>query len=190
MKFPYSFIMFFSSCFGINSELKSKPTISGTAPVSIYSIPLTLLDGKAFDWSLAKGKKILIVNTASACGYTPQYEDLQKLHEKYSDRLVILGFPCNDFGSQEQGSAQEIQLFCQKNYGVTFSMMEKVTIKGTSIHPMYQWLTDPKKNGWNSESPSWNFGKYLISESGELIKFYGSGIKPFDSKLISAIESK
>jgi glutathione peroxidase len=190
MAFPYSLIMLFSSCLGINSEVKNKPTdaklLSATV-TSIYNIKLTTLEGKGFDLSTLKGKKILIVNTASKCGYTPQYEELEKLHEKYGSKLAILGFPCNDFGGQESGTADEIATFCKKNYGVTFQMFEKVKIKGPDKCPLYSWLTDPAQNGWNSQAPSWNFCKYLINENGDLMKVFGSGVNPMNKELTDAL---
>jgi len=191
MKFPYPLLMFFSSCLGIN-EMKNKPTdLSKISPPasSIYTIPLTTLDGQPFDLATLKGKKILIVNTASECGYTPQYKALQKLHEEYGSKVAILGFPCNDFGGQEPGSSQEIASFCQRNYGVTFQMFEKLHVKGDEKHPLYKWLTDPTQNGWNSEVPGWNFCKYLINENGELINYFGSGVSPDNKELIKAIQS-
>jgi len=191
MAIPYSLLMFFTSCFAINKEVKNRPSNSemiNTSTTSIYSIKVNTLDGKPFDLSTLKGKKILIVNTASKCGYTPQYEDLQKLHELHGDSVTILGFPCNDFGGQESGSEAEIGAFCTKNYGVTFQMFEKVHIKGSEIHPLYKWLTDPKLNGWNSDAPGWNFCKYLINEKGELTNFYGSGVKPMSTEILNAIK--
>ena len=189
MKFPYPLIMLFSSCLGI-SEVKNKPTDLSkvhTASSSVYSIPLTTIDGEPFDLSTLKGKKILIVNTASECGFTPQYKALQKLHEEQGSKVIILGFPCNDFGGQEPGSSLEISAFCEKNYGVTFQMFEKVTIKGDQIHPLYKWLTDPAQNGWNSETPAWNFCKYLINEKGELTNYFGSGVSPSGKEILDAI---
>jgi len=191
MGFPYSLIMFLSSCIGMNNEVKNKPTDSKllvTPSTSIYSIPLTTLDGHPFDLGTLKGKKILIVNTASKCGYTPQYEELEKLHEKYGSKLAILGFPCNDFGGQESGTADEIATFCKKNYGVTFQMFEKVVIKGPNKHPLYSWLTDPAQNGWNSQAPGWNFCKYLINEDGELIKYFGSSVNPLSKEITDALK--
>ena len=190
MGFPYSLFMFLSSCIGMNNEVKNKPTDSKlllTPSSSIYSIPVTTLDGKPFDLSTLKGKKILIVNTASKCGYTPQYEELEKLHQKYGSKLAILGFPCNDFGGQESGTADEIATFCKKNYGVTFQMFEKVVIKGANKHPLYSWLTDPAQNGWNSQAPGWNFCKYLINEKGELIKYFGSSVNPLSKEIAEAL---
>ncbi len=157
---------------------------------SIYDFTLKSLDGSQ-DISLSeyKGKKMLLVNVASKCGYTPQYDDLQKLHEKYGKKLVILGFPANNFGGQEPGTHEEIAEFCKLNYGVTFQMFEKISVKGKNKHPLYEWLSNKEANGWNSATPSWNFNKYLIDEEGKLIKFFGSSVKPFDDELIQAIES-
>ena len=152
-----------------------------------YSFKMKKLNGEVLDFQTLKGKKILIVNTASKCGYTPQYEALQELHEKYED-LVILGFPCNQFGGQEPGSSDEIASFCKLNYGVTFTMMEKINVKkGDDQAPLYRWLSDPSENGWNDEAPSWNFCKYYINEKGELKDFFNSNIKPMDEEITKAI---
>ena len=192
MGITYSLLMFFSSCLGINSDVKNRPsTTSMSNPqskTSIYAIKVNTLDGKPFDLSTLKGKKILIVNTASKCGYTPQYEELQQLYKLHGDSLAILGFPCNDFGGQESGTESEIGAFCTKNYGVTFQMFEKVHIKGDNPHPLYKWLTDPQQNGWNKDAPGWNFCKYLISENGELLNFFGSGVKPMSPTILQAIK--
>jgi glutathione peroxidase len=161
---------------------------STTSTMSFYSIPVNDLEGKSFDLSQLKGKKILIVNTASHCGYTSQYEDLQKLHEQYGNKIAVLGFPSNDFGRQEPGNAEEIRTFCTKNYGVSFSMFEKVVVKGDGKAPLYQWLTDKSKNGWNEQEPSWNFCKYLIDEKGELLAFFPSSVNPMDEKIISHLK--
>ncbi|MDT8418772.1 MAG: glutathione peroxidase, partial [Lutibacter sp.] len=139
---------------------------------SIYDISINGLTGEKIDLSTFKGKKILIVNTASECGFTKQFADLQKLHEKYQDKLVVIGVPCNQFGGQEPGNAQEIQSFCQVNYGVTFLMTEKVDVKGETQHSLYQWLTKKELNGVKSSSVKWNFQKYLIDEQGNLINYY------------------
>lgn len=189
MALPYSVIMFFSSCLGINSDVKNRPATETTAnpTAGIYDIPLVTIDGKPFDLHSLKGKKILIVNTASKCGYTPQYEELQELHKLHGDSVAILGFPCNDFGSQESGTEKEIAAFCTLNYGVTFQMFEKVQIKGDNPHPLYKWLTTPELNGWNKDAPTWNFCKYLISENGELLNYFGSGVKPMSKTLLDAI---
>lgn len=164
-----------------NPEKKSK--------MSFYDFKMTAIDGTEIDFSQYKGKKVMLVNVASKCGYTPQYEDLQKLHEQMGDEVAILGFPANNFGGQEPGSDEQIQTFCKKNYGVSFQMFSKISVKGNDMHPLYQWLSDPAKNGWNDKAPSWNFCKYLVNEEGELVKFYGSNIKPFDDELVSAIKA-
>ena len=155
---------------------------------SIYDFKAKAIDGKEIDFAQFKGKKLLIVNTASACGYTPQYADLQKLHEQMGDKVLILGFPANNFGGQEPDGNAEIAAFCKKNYGVTFQMFEKVDVVGKGQHPLFQWLSDKDQNGWNSETPKWNFSKYLINEKGELIKYFGSKVKPFDAELLEAIK--
>ncbi|PVY41086.1 glutathione peroxidase [Pontibacter virosus] len=152
---------------------------------NFYSFKVESLEGKEIDLSKYKGKKVLVVNTASECGYTPQYADLQKLHETHGDKVVILGFPANNFGGQEPGSEEEIAAFCQKNYGVTFQMMEKVSVKGDDQHPLYQWLA---KNSPNNDEPSWNFSKYLIDENGKVVAFYPSKVKPMGEEILAAIQ--
>lgn len=145
---------------------------------SIHSFKVKALDGKTIDFSKFKGKKILIVNTASECGFTPQYEGLQKLYETYKDQLVIVGFPANNFGGQEPGSNEEIGAFCKKNYGVTFPMASKVSVKGKDIAPIFKFLTDKKLNGVKSTTILWNFEKFLLNEKGELIDTFVSTTKP------------
>ncbi len=156
---------------------------------SIYDFKIEAIDGTTIDFSQYKGKKLLIVNTASKCGYTPQYEDLQKLHELYGDKLTILGFPSNNFMGQEPGTNLEIAKFCKVNYGVTFQLFSKIEVKGKDQHPLYAWLSDKDKNGWNDKSPTWNFCKYLINEEGKLVNFYKSGVKPMDEKIIEFINN-
>lgn len=151
---------------------------------SIYDFKVKGLDGKEVDFASFKGKPLLIVNTASKCGYTYQYEDLEKLHEQYGDKVTVLGFPANNFLWQEPGSNEEIATFCQKNYGVSFQMFEKVSVKGKDQHPVYQWLV--AKTG---ETPSWNFCKYLIDKSGNVVTFYPPKVKPMDPAIISKIEN-
>jgi glutathione peroxidase len=150
-----------------------------------HTFKVSSLEGKEIDLSQYKGKKVLVVNTASECGYTPQYADLQKLHETHGDKVVVLGFPANNFGGQEPGSEEQIAEFCQKNYGVTFQMMEKVSVKGDDQHPLYQWLA---KNSPNNEEPSWNFSKYLIDENGQVVAFYPSKVKPMGEEILTAIQ--
>jgi glutathione peroxidase len=148
---------------------------------SVYDFKINSLEGKMIDFSQYKGKTLLIVNTASECGYTPQYADLQKLHEAMGEKLVILGFPANNFGGQEPGSNAQIATFCQKNYGVTFQMFEKISVKGTDQHPLYAWLKE--KTG---QEPSWNFCKYLVKPDGT-VKFYKSSVKPIDTEITSQL---
>ena len=148
---------------------------------SIYDFKINALDGKTIDFSAYKGKTLLIVNTASECGYTPQYADLQKLHEAFGDKVVILGFPANNFGRQEPGSNTEIASFCKKNYGVTFQMFEKISVKGQDQHPLYAWLKE--KTG---QEPGWNFSKYLVKPDGN-VKFFKSSVKPMDKEITSEL---
>lgn len=154
---------------------------------SFYDIEATSLDGKTISMSAYKGKKIVVLNVASKCGYTPQYADWQAFYEQNRDSIVVLGFPCNQFLGQEPGSSAEIADFCTSQYGVTFPMFEKVNVKGADQHPVYKWLTSPAENGWNSDEPSWNFCKYLIDEKGRLTHFFGSKIKPDHPAFVSAI---
>lgn len=155
---------------------------------NLHSFKAKTLEGKEFDFASLKGKKVLIVNTASECGYTPQYKDLQSLYAKYSSKnFVIIGFPCNDFGGQEPGTGAEIKSFCQKNYGVTFQMMEKVSI---STSPIYKWLTTKSENGVLDAVVKWNFNKFLIDEKGNLVKYLPSSVKPMDAEITNWIEGK
>lgn len=142
------------------------------------------INGEEFAFSDLKGKRVLIVNTASKCGYTPQYEGLQALYAKYGgDKFTIIGFPCNQFMGQEPGSNEEIAAFCQKNYGVEFPMMDKIDVKGDDIHPVYDWLTDKELNGVDDARVRWNFNKFLIDAEGNWIAHYGSGTKPMDEEI-------
>jgi glutathione peroxidase len=157
-------------------------------PASIYDFKIPALDGGTIDLSKYKGKKILIVNTASKCGYTPQYEALQKLHEQYGDKLVIIGFPANNFMYQEPGKNEEIATFCKKNYGVTFLMAAKIDVKGKNMHPLYIWLTSKKHNGVSENSVKWNFQKYLIDENGNYKQLFAPGVDPLSDEIINAIK--
>ena len=152
-------------------------------PASLYDLRMKALDGTDIDFSAYKGKHLLIVNTASKCGYTPQYADLEKLHETYGDRVVVLGFPANNFLWQEPGSNEDIASFCEKNYGVTFQMFEKISVKGRDQHPLYQWLKS--KTG---HSPSWNFCKYTVSPDGEKVSFFPSKVTPMSAEILKALE--
>jgi glutathione peroxidase len=149
---------------------------------TLYDFKIKSLEGELIDFEKYRGKKILIVNTASKCGYTYQYEDLQKLHETHGDKITVLGFPANNFLWQEPGSNTEIASFCQRNYGVTFQMFEKISVKGRDKHPLYKWLA--AKSG---ESPSWNFCKYIIDKDGSVIGFYGPKVKPLDKEILEKI---
>lgn len=170
------------------SDVKSKSNTS--MKQSIHQFKSETLSGETFDFSTLAGKKILVVNTASECGYTPQYKELEALHKKYGKQLVIIGFPTNDFGGQEPGTNKEIAAFCEKNYGVTFPMMAKITVKGSEMSPIYQFLTQKPKNGLQDSQVEWNFQKYLLNEKGELEKVLLSKVKPDDAQIISWIEGK
>lgn len=162
---------------------KLMPGGDGAVPGSVYELQMKALDGSDIDFSRYKGKHLVIVNTASKCGFTPQYADLEKLHETYGDRVVVLGFPANNFLWQEPGSNEEIASFCQKNYGVSFQMFEKISVKGRDQHPLYRWLK--KKTG---QSPSWNFCKYVVSPDGEKVTFFSSKVTPMSEEVLKALE--
>jgi len=155
---------------------------------SIHSFNVKSIDGSALNLAKFKGKKILIVNTASKCGYTPQYEALEKVYEQYKDKLVILGFPCNQFGGQEPGTNEEIVAFCKKNYGVSFPLADKIDVKGENTAPIYQWLTQKAKNGVLDASISWNFNKFLLDENGKMIAYFPSNVKPDSDAILSYLK--
>ena len=161
----------------------------GIMPSSnFYDLKAVTIDGQEISFEQFKGKKVLIVNVASKCGYTYQYEGLQKLHELYGEKVAVLGFPANDFLFQERGSNEEIAEFCESNYGVTFQMFEKITTKGKKQSPVYHWLSNKKLNGWNDQKPSWNFCKYIIDEDGKLVAFFDSKVKPLSEEIVSLIK--
>ena len=161
-----------------------------TQTSGFYDFKVKTLEGKEFDFSTLKGKKVMIVNTASKCGNTPQYKDLEEVYTKYQDNLVIIGFPANNFASQEPGTASEIRKFCTENYGVTFPMMEKISVKGNDMAPIYKWLTSKDKNGVRDSEVKWNFQKYLIDEKGNLIDVIDPREKPTSDKVLAWISSK
>ncbi|HUQ67389.1 MAG TPA: glutathione peroxidase [Flavitalea sp.] len=154
---------------------------------SIYDFKVTSLDGGTIDFSKFKGKKILIVNTASQCGNTPQYAALEELYKSHGDNLVIVGFPANNFGGQEPGSNNEIKTFCQKNYGVTFPMAEKVSVKGEDIHPLFKYLLAEAEKLGEKDPIKWNFTKFLIDENGKLVKVFHNKVLPMSDEILSAI---
>lgn len=155
---------------------------------SIHSFKVKSIEGKIIDFSSFKGKKILVVNTASKCGYTPQYDALQKVYNQYKDKLVIVGFPANNFGSQEPGSDSEIQDFCKANYGVSFPMASKVSVKGSDMAPIYKWLTSKGENGVLDAEIGWNFGKFLLDENGKLIQYFPSRVKPDSEEILKFVK--
>jgi len=158
---------------------------------TLHDFKVKDIDGNDFDLASLKGKKVLVVNTASKCGFTPQYEDLQKLYEKYgSGNFVIIGFPANNFLKQEPGSNKEIKEFCTSKYEVTFPMMSKISVKGEDIHPLYEWLTMKELNGKMDSDVKWNFQKYLIDENGKLVDVMYSKTNPLDQEIINWITSK
>lgn len=157
---------------------------------SLYDFKVKDIDGKDFDLSSLKGKKVLVVNTASKCGLTPQYKQLQSLFETYGgDKFTIIGFPANNFMKQEPGTNEEIAEFCQKNYGVTFKMMSKISVKGDDMDPLYKWLTSKSENGVMDSEVGWNFQKYLIDEKGHLVDMVSPRVKPDDDKILSWIKN-
>ena len=175
----YSMRMKFSKLtgLGISKRANKKQTM---APVNFYSLQAKTSRGEIVSFEEFRGKKTLLVNLASQCGFTPQYNELEELNQAHKDDLIILGFPSNDFGAQEPGTDEEIEQFCKVNFGVTFPLFQKDHVKGVNKQPVYQWLCDAAKNGWNNEEPSWNFCKYLIDEQGNLEKIFSSSVSPLE----------
>ena len=168
---------------------KTKTTLamnhSTSTITTFHDFKAETIDGGTFDFSSLKGKRVMIVNTASKCGYTGQYKDLQALYEKFGgEKFEIIGFPANDFMSQEPGSNEDIQSFCEKNYGVTFPMMAKISVKGEATHPVYKWLTEKELNGISNASVKWNFTKFLVDENGTWTASFGSSTKPMDDEIV------
>jgi glutathione peroxidase len=186
LKAVYPAFMWFTKLTGKNAQ-----ELSGVKepPVSFYLLKDILNNGDTLDFASLKGKKVLLVNTASNCGYTNQYDDLQKLSEDYKSKLVILGFPANDFKEQEKGTDKEIAEFCKLNFGVTFPLMQKsIVIKSPQQNPIFQWLTKAAKNGWNDKAPTWNFSKYLVNEKGVLTNYFDPSVSPLSDVVKKAIE--
>jgi glutathione peroxidase len=152
-------------------------------PKSVHDFTMKSIEGKEISLGSFKGKKLLIVNVASRCGYTKQYKDLEALYQKYGSKVVVLGFPANNFGGQEPGSDAEIKGFCEKNYSVSFPMFSKISVKGKDRHALYEFLSDKEKNGSVSEAPGWNFCKYLVDENGKVLKYFPSSVNPMDKEI-------
>jgi glutathione peroxidase len=184
----YPALMWMTRISGKNTTVLMR---SGIEPkTSLYDLSLQTVLGDTIDLSAYRGRYILLVNTASDCGYTGQYQELQQLQDRYSDRLQVLAFPSNDFKEQEKGSDAEIAGFCQRNYGVTFPVARKGTVlQKAGQQFVFDWLTDPGKNGWNSFSPQWNFAKFLIDREGRLIRYFGPSVSPLSEDVIQALGS-
>lgn len=189
LKAMYPILIAFTKLLGKNMK-----TVTNTANVqpaqSIYDLTIDLNNGKALPLEQYKGKKLLLVNTASDCGYTNQYDDLQKLYKRFENQLEIIAFPANDFKEQEKGSDSDIAEFCKVNFGVSFPLAKKsVVVKSTEQNNIFQWLTDKKKNGWNEQPPSWNFSKYLLNEEGTLTHYFDPSVSPLSEEVIQAVGS-
>ncbi len=188
LKFLYPLIMKLSKSGSKGKVLRNEK--QAAAPVPFYDLAGQLNSGQPLKFDELRGKKVLLVNTASNCGYTNQYEELQQLSEQFSDQLVVLGFPANDFAEQEKADDKAIEQFCQVNFGVSFPLMKKsVVVKKGEQNPVYQWLSNARQNGWNEQAPDWNFSKYLISEDGRLTHYFGPAVSPLSDTVISTIKT-
>jgi glutathione peroxidase len=177
-----------SGIFADGDEMAARPSGVVSAPQSLYDFKVkSLVGNKTVDMSQYKGKKVVILNVASKCGYTKQYADWEKFNKEHGDKVVVLGFPSNNFGGQEPGTSEEIATFCSATYGVTFPMFEKVEVKGDNKAPIYKWLTNKDLNGWNDKEPTWNFCKYVVNEKGELTNFFASKTLPTDPEFLKAV---
>lgn len=172
---------------GFSYQKIAKKVDNSPSKASFYELKAIGIDGEEISFNQYKGKKVLIVNVATKCGYTYQYEGMQKLNDLYGDTVAVLGFPANDFLFQESGSNESIAEFCESVFGVTFQMFEKITTKGRNQSPVYTWLSDSNLNGWNNQRPTWNFCKYLIDENGKLIAFFDSKVKPLSEEITSLL---
>jgi glutathione peroxidase len=193
-----AFTLIFTACFNAQ-EIKHRPDsekgvavpvsfkLDGTMAAKFFDFKMLGLNGEEVSFAQFKGKKVVVMNVASKCGFTPQYADWEKFYKENKEKVVVLGFPCNQFMGQESGSSSEIKTFCEKNYGVSFPMFEKIDVKGDKKAPLYAWLTDKSQNGWNEQVPSWNFCKYLINEKGELVNFFASKITPDNAEFKAAL---
>jgi glutathione peroxidase len=184
----YPWLMKLTKRLGKNAAVISNTT-NQLFQIPIHSLTVPLNNGKTLPLQELKGRKLLLVNTASDCGYTAQYSELQQLQEQYQQKLQVIGFPANDFKEQEKGSDKAIAQFCQVYFGVTFPLAKKSSVvKGPQQHPVYRWLTEKKQNGWNDKAPSWNFSKYLVDEQGVLTHYFDPSVAPLGSEIIAAIE--
>ncbi|WP_127131282.1 glutathione peroxidase [Pseudoflavitalea rhizosphaerae] len=189
MKFLYPLLMKLTKATGKNSKVLHNT--NDQPMTSIYDLSVQLNNGKELNLGQYKGKKLLLVNTASNCGYTNQYDDLQALYKKFSGNLEIIGFPANDFHEQEKGTDEEIAQFCKINFGVTFPLVKKsVVVPATDQHPVYKWLTNKEENGWNEQAPTWNFSKYLLDENGHLTDYFDPSVSPLSNEVVTAVERK
>ncbi|MFI5128984.1 MAG: glutathione peroxidase [Chitinophagales bacterium] len=188
LKAIYPALMWYNSITGKRSKVMSNDKNAAPSQ-SLYDLSVQLNTGSVLRFDSLKGKKILIVNTASNCGYTDQYADLEKLYEKYKDKLAVIGFPANDFKEQEKGTDEEIAAYCKLNYGISFPLTKKTTVvKSGQQNEVFKWLTDKSRNGWNDKQPSWNFSKYLINEKGELVRYFDPAVSPMSDEVIETIE--
>ena len=170
--------------------IREKPRNASDPSISFFDLKANLIHGEAFHFKQLKGKKVLIVNTASKCGFTPQLKLLEDFNRLYNQQVVVLGFPCNDFLGQEPGSNKEITAFCKQNYQVSFPLFEKITLTKNKISPVYKWLSDKKLNGWNNQKPDWNFCKYLIDENGQLLMYTNSRIIPTHPEILKKLNNE
>ena len=183
-----AFIMVSSVPYLMSNEKKvSGESYTVDLPSTVFDYKIKNIYGDVVTLEKYRGKKILIVNVASRCGYTSQYKDLQKLQDRYKNKLQVIAFPCNDFGFQEPGTSEQIAEFCEVNYNIKFPIMEKINIRRSPSHPLYEWLSNSELNGWNDSKPKWNFYKYLINEDGKLINTFNSGTSPLSTEIIEAI---
>jgi glutathione peroxidase len=186
-RFLYPLIMRLTKGSGKGARLVNQKQARPRQP--FHNLSTQRNNGQPLDLGQFRDKKVLLVNTASNCGFTKQFEELQQLHEQFSDTLVVLGFPANDFKEQEKGSDSDIARFCQLNFGVTFPLMKKSrVVKGPGQHPVYQWLTDAARNGWNDHQPDWNFGKYLVDGQGRLSHYFGPSVSPLSAEVLEAVK--
>jgi glutathione peroxidase len=182
-----SFTSTIKDMFSDKKEAVSAPAVATAPTKSLYDFTVNDIAGKPVALKQYAGKKVVILNVASKCGYTKQYADWEKFFEEHGSNIVVLGFPANNFMGQEPGSNEEIAQFCKLTYGVKFPMFAKVSVKGDDQSPLYKWLTTKEMNGWNDKAPSWNFCKYVINEKGELTNFFASGVKPDDAEFKKAV---